>query len=189
MIRCEGKVLENLFRFKYLGTIFAADGLQHYDIKQRIAKAMSRCGQLRHIFAAKALSLAIKLRLYEAAVLSLLTYGCETWSLCEKTRRCLNGANSRMLAHITGKSIREEARPQTTSLNLVRQIRIRRYRWLGHILRTSPERLIHQALKCQSVMDAPGNLLMDAPPYTSPQDLRRQAADRATWSSHIVDIR
>ena len=142
----------------------------------------------RHIFASTAISLQLKLRLYDVAVCSLLTYGCETWALCEKTRRCINGANSRMLTHITGKSVREEARPLTTSLNLVRRIRIRRYRWLGHILRTSPHRLIHQAIKCQAIMDSPGNLLMDAPPFSSPQDLREQAADRATWLSHIAGI-
>ena len=102
--------------------------------------------------------------------------------------RRINGANSRMLTHITGRGVREEARPQTTSLNLVRQIRIRRYRWLGHILRTSPNRLIHQALKCQAIMNVPGNLLMDAPPFTSPQHLRDLAADRATWSSNIAAI-
>ena len=93
-----------------------------------------------------------------------------------------------MLTHITGKPIRDEARPQTTSFNLVRQIRIRRYRWLGHILRSCPHRLIHQALSCQAVMDAPGNLLMDAPPFNSPEHLREQAADRATWKSHIAGI-
>ena len=188
VVKCEGKSLENVFRFKYLGTVFAADGLQSHDIKQRIAKAMSRCGQLRHIFASPALSLHLKLRLYEAAVCSLLTFGCETWALTDKTMRTLNGANSRMLTHITGKSIRAEARPLTTSLNLVRMIRIRRYRWLGHILRTSPHRLIHQALLCQSLMNAPGNLLMDAPPFSSPQHLREQAMDRATWRSHIAGI-
>ena len=150
---------------------------------------MSRCVKLRHIFVSKEISLELKLRLYEVAVCSLLTYGCETWTLCDKTMRCLNGANSRMLTHITGQSVRAEARPQTTSLNLVRQIRIRRYRWLVHILRSSPHRLIHQALKCQAILNKPGNLLMDAPPFSSPQDLRNQAADRATWLSRIAIIR
>lgn len=149
---------------------------------------MTRCGQLRHIFASPHISLQLKLRLYDAAVCSLLTYGCETWTLNDKAIRCLNGSNSRMFTHITGKTIREEARPQSTSLNLVRNIRIRRYRWLGHILRTSPSRLIHHTLKCQAIMNVQGNLLMDAPPFSSPQDLRDQARDRATWKSHIAGI-
>ena len=126
--------------------------------------------------------------LYDVAVCSLLCYGCETWALSAQTMRCLNGANSRMLTHITGKSIREEARPLTTSLNLVRRIRVRRYRWLGHILLTHPSRLIHQALKEQSDTNLPGNLLMDAPPYHSLTQLRNLARDRATWSANIAGI-
>ena len=39
---CEGKELENVFKFKYLGSVFAADGLQEYDIRERMGRAMSR---------------------------------------------------------------------------------------------------------------------------------------------------
>ena len=49
-IWCEDKEIDNVFKFKYLGSIFAADGLQEYDIQSRIAQVMSRCGQLRQIF-------------------------------------------------------------------------------------------------------------------------------------------
>ena len=185
---CEGAPLDNVFRFKYLDTIFAADGLQTHDIKKRITLAMSRCGQLRHIFSAGSISLRLKLRLYDADVCSLLCFGCETWMLTDKAMCCLNGANSRMLSHITGNSIREEARPMTTSLNLVRRIRIRRYRWLGHILRTDPNRLVQRALDEQHVTHLPGNLLMDVPPHHSLHDLRVKAMDRAAWKSNIAGI-
>ena len=62
-IVCAGKNLENVFIFKYLGTLFAADGRQSYDIKRRIALAMTRCGKLRHIFSSPCISLNLKLRL------------------------------------------------------------------------------------------------------------------------------
>ena len=81
---CSGEELENVFVFKYLGTLFAADGRQQYDIKRRIALAMSRCGRLRHIFSSPFITLHLKLRLYDAAVCSIFTYGCETWNLTEK---------------------------------------------------------------------------------------------------------
>ena len=67
-------------------------------------------------------------------------------------------------------------------------VRIRRYRWLGHILRTSPNRLI----KCQSIMNTSGNLFPDATPFSSPQDLHNQVKDRRqslhsnTYPSHSV---
>ena len=183
-ITCSGKNLENVFIFKYLGTLFAADGQQQYDVKRRIALAMSRCGKLRHIFASPVITLNLKLRLYSAAVCSIFTYGCETWDLSDKTMRQINGANSKMLSHITNRSIKTEARPQTTSLNLVRKIRIRRYRWLGHILRTPTTRLIHVALEAQLQQRSPGNLFLDAPPFRDLDDLRNLAKDRAGWQEH-----
>ena len=33
-IYCENKALENVFKFRYLGDVFAADGLQEYDMHQ-----------------------------------------------------------------------------------------------------------------------------------------------------------
>ena len=91
---CEGQPLNNVFRFRYLGTIFAANGSQHFDVDARIAMAMARCGRLRSIFDSEVITLNLKLRLYEVAVCSLLTYGCETWDIDEKTRKRINGANS-----------------------------------------------------------------------------------------------
>ena len=150
---------------------------QQFDVDSRIAMAMTRCGRLKPIFDSEAISLDLKLRLYEAAVCSLMTYGCETWTIDEKTRKRINGANSAMLARITGKSIPQEARPQSTSLNLVKRIRMRRHRWLGHILRLGPSSITFQALKVQHQMQAEGNLLMDAPHYTNIDDLARQARE------------
>ena len=40
---CEGKTLENLFLFKYLGSLFSANGEQSHDVDSRITKAKNRC--------------------------------------------------------------------------------------------------------------------------------------------------
>ena len=117
-----------------------------------------------------------------------MTYGCETWDLTKKVRRQINGANSIMLARITGKSFREEAGARTTSFDLVRSIRQRRMRWLGHILRGGEHRLIHQAVVEQANMANPGSLLMDAPPHTSLHELRLIAADRVNWRLLVMNI-
>lgn len=180
-VECEGQQLQNVFKFKYLGTILAADGRDDYDISNRITKAQIRCGQLRNMFQAEHLSTQLKVRLYIAAVGSLLTYGSETWDLNRKVQRKLNGANSLMLASFTGKTIREEARPETTSFNLVRSIRVRRFRWLGHILRGGEERLVYAAMKAQSENGKEGNLLMDAPQHQSIYHLQLIAKDKAHW--------
>ena len=132
-------------------------------MKEKIARAMSRCGQLRHVLDSPDLPITIKLRLYQAAVCSILSYGSETWNLNPVTMKMLNGANSRMLSRFTGKTIPQEDRKATCSFDLVRQIRIRRFKWLGHILRAGPSRLTYQAVEEQRRLGSPGNILMDAP--------------------------
>ena len=56
VVRCEQHNLKNVFKFKYLGSIFAADGSQEHDIQRRIGIATTRAGQLRHVFGDKSLS-------------------------------------------------------------------------------------------------------------------------------------
>ena len=65
---CEGVPLDNVGIFKYLGTLYPADGKQSYGIDSRIAQAFLRCGELHSVFNSKSLSTRLKLRLYEAAV-------------------------------------------------------------------------------------------------------------------------
>ena len=72
---------------------------------------------------------------------------------------------------ITGKSIRDEARACTTTFNLVRNIRRRRLKWLGKILRNGEDKLTYNAILDQHSMDRPVNLLMDAPPHSSVTEL------------------
>ena len=88
--------------------------------------AMETAGRMRHIWAATAIPTQLKLRIYVVGVCSQLTYGSEAWRLDEQTVRMLNGANSRLLHRITGKTIKEEATQGTRTFDLVRWIRARR---------------------------------------------------------------
>lgn len=75
-VKCEDMKLQNTFQFKYLGSIFSADGEQKYDVCRRIALAMNRMGQLRQVFNSN-ISFALKMKVYKAAVCPILTYGSE----------------------------------------------------------------------------------------------------------------
>ena len=136
-------------KFIYLGGLLAADAQQDYDIDRRIAMAMSRCGRLRNIFDSQVIGPWLKIRLYNALVCSLLTYGCESWTFTDRVMRKLNHANSLMLSTITGRSVQEEASSTTASFDLVRHIRVRRFRWVGEILRMNQDRLLFKAITYQ----------------------------------------
>ena len=176
-IHCCGVPLDNIFREKYLLT----------PTRNTMSRRRSRgcwvdaANFIRHILDSSDLSLGIKLRLYQATVCSILFYGCETWTLDPVAMRMINGANSKMLARFTVKTIPQEVRQTTCSFNLVHHIRIRRFRWLGHILRAGPSRLTYQAVEEQSRLGRPGSILMDAPPHTRLMNLAVIASDRKVW--------
>ena len=71
--------------------------------------AQVRHGKMRHIWKSKDLHLRLKMRLYVSAVCSVMIYGSEAWKLDDQTKRALNGAKSKMVATITGRTIHEEA--------------------------------------------------------------------------------
>ena len=148
-ILCEGEKLKNCYLFRYLGSVFAADGSDEPDVRRRIGIAKARAGQLRHVLGSVHVPMETKVKLYNAAVGSLFTYGCEGWELSPPTLRRLNGANSKLLAHFTGKTIVQEARPATTSDNLNLGIRKRRLCWLDHILRMDNNRMVRAAAEEQ----------------------------------------
>ena len=92
--------IENVWIFNYLGSRFRADGSHLADIRARIAAAAVTAGKMRNVWASKTTPLRLKLRIYKVGVCSKLTYGCEAWHLDADACRLLNGANSRMMAHI-----------------------------------------------------------------------------------------
>ena len=100
--------------------------------------------------------------------------------------RALNGANSQMLSRITGESVRSQARSETAVYDLVKNIRKRRLRWLGKILRGDETRLLFEAMKVQYYEHGEGvkgTLFMDSPASDSFEELILTANDKIHWKS------
>ena len=89
---------------------------------------------------------------------------------------------------MTKKTIPQEARPATWSYSLVKAIRKRRLKWVKEILRAGPTRLTYQAIEEQHRMTLPGNLLVDAPPYTTLEELAIVAKDQIQWKVLVNSI-
>ena len=191
---CEGEEIDNVWQFVYLGSRFQADGDQVADIKARIALATSTAGKMRGVWAAKTVPLSLKMRIYKTGVCSRLIYGSEGWKLTARACAMLNGANSRMVSRITGKSAHEEASVRTRTFDVVASIRARRLQWVGHILRTKSDndgnhRMVYKAVRYIYDNRQEGDLLMDAPDTREWDALVKLAADRKRWRQMVYKVR
>ena len=136
-------------QFCYLGSILSTDVNADIDISARIAKPSSSFGRRsKRLWNDHGIRLDTKVAVYKAAVLSVLLFGCESWTLyCRHIKkmeqfqmRCL-----RQIAHIKWQD-KIPYRPtevlqkcQITGIEastLTAQLR-----WTGHIVRMDNSRL------------------------------------------------
>jgi hypothetical protein len=98
------------------------------------------------------LSKNLKIKIYRTIILPVVLYGCETWSLKLREKRRL-----RVLRRIFGpkrdevtgewrKLRNEEPNNLYSSLNILRVIKSRRMRWVGHVARMGEARGVYRVL-------------------------------------------
>ena len=84
----------------------------------------------------------MKRSFFQAAVVSMLLYGCTTWTLTKRMEKKLDGNYTRMLRAILNKSWRQHPKRQLLYGHLppvMKSIKIRRTRYAGHCWRSSDE--------------------------------------------------
>ena len=180
-VALEGRQIENVYDFIYLGCKSQADGDCMADVRHRMVIAQTAFNELSSLWSDHRLPLSLKFRLYRLAVCSTLTHGCEAWELTLKVRRTLNGFNCRCLNRITSKPYRDTAK--SPDFDLILAIRKRRLRYLGHILRMSVDRLVRRTFIAyvSTPGGPPDGSLLDDCRIKDLQQLTVLAQDRRTW--------
>ena len=138
-----GKALEPVQNFKYLGAI-VADGSSKPEICARIAQASAALAKLKQIWTSSKISLTHKLKLANSLVVSIFLYGCESWTLnaaLEKKIKAFEMKVYRRLLniswrdHITNDEVRERLADLLPEDDLLTTIKKRKLRWYGHVTR------------------------------------------------------
>ena len=146
-IQTDGKQLNNVEHFTYLGSVMSCEASIDKDVDSRIAKASAAFGRLqKRVFKNHSLSIPTKIAVYNAIVVSTLLYGSESWVLYRKHIRLLERFHQRCLRaimridwkdHITNNSVSEQA--SVTSIEampLTKQMS-----WSGHVSRMKDDRM------------------------------------------------
>ncbi len=92
----EGVEIEQCEEFKYLGREFTSHNSDSKAIEARIKKARAAtCKIVR--FLQSSVSNQTKLKVVQAVILSVVSYGCETWATREADLKRLNGFENKLL--------------------------------------------------------------------------------------------
>lgn len=184
--------------FRYLGSHISADCQLDDEINHRIQQAHCAFGRLRkRVFDNRNIKLQTKVSVYNAAVLSTLLYGSESWTLYRRHHRVMDKFHMTCLRRLLKITWRDKV-PNTTVLERTRSRTIEtiihqsQLRWLGHVIRMSDDRLPKQLLygelsRGTRAVGAPSRRYRDSVLKTlklceiKPQDLEALAADRDSW--------
>ena len=151
-IMLEGRALDEIETFTYLGSIVDKLGGTDADVKIRISKARIAFMLLKNIWTARDLSIQTKIRLFNTNVKSVLLYGAETWrttaNTTKKIQTFINLCIRRILKiwwpdTISNKVLWHRTKQKPAEI----EIRQRRWRWIGHTLRKPPTSTTRLVLK------------------------------------------
>ena len=146
-----GTIIEEVDEFEYLGCTVTKTGGTEADIDKRINKARHAYFSLGKVWISSSISRGLKLRIFNACVMSVLLYGCETWGISVGSMKKLQVFCNRCLRRIC-----KIFWPQTVSNSdlyaltktkpISKEISKRKWRWIGHVLRRPSDNIAQQAL-------------------------------------------
>ena len=190
--------MEHCMKFNYIITLNLHFASTEKDIDTRLTKAWTAINRLSIIWKSDRTD-KMKRSFFQAAVISILLYGCTTWTLTKQLEKKLDGNYTRMLRAILNKSWRQH--PTRHQLYghvppITKTIQVRWTRHAGHCWRSRDE-LISDVLLWTPTH---GHAKAGRPVRTyiqqlcedtgcSPEDLPEAMNDREKWRERVRDIR
>ena len=88
--------------FKYLGTTITDQDSIQEEIKSRLKLGNACYHSVQNLLSSRMLSKNLKIKIYRTIILSVVLYGCETWSLTLREKRGLRLFENRVLRRLFG---------------------------------------------------------------------------------------
>lgn len=150
-IELNGIPVDEVDQFTYLGSIVSKDSGTTKDIQSRLRKACQAFSMLRPIWRSSEYSLKTKIKLYTSNVKSVLLYGAECWRTTKEDMNKLSSFQNNCLRQICkifwpNKISNSNLHKMTGVKDIVDEIKQRRWRWFGHIMRKPANTIAKTAL-------------------------------------------
>jgi len=156
-IKNDNSSFERVEQFKYLGTNLTNQNSLQEEIRSRLKSGNVCYHSVHNILSSSLLYKILKIKIRRTIILSVVLYGCETWSLTVREKRRLKVFKNRVLRRTFGpkrgeetgewrKIHYEELNNLYCPSNIVRLIKSRRMRWEGHVASIGEMRGIYRVL-------------------------------------------
>ena len=190
----DGTSLKLVDKFTYIGSSVSST---EKDIDTRLTKAWAAIDRLSIIWKSN-LTDKMKHSFFQAAVVSILLYGCTTWTLTKPLEKKVDGNYTRML-----KAILKKCRQQHPTRHqlyghlppITKTIQARRTRHAGHCWRSKDDIvsdvLLWTPAYGQSKAGRPARTYIQQlcdDTGCNPEDLPEAMNDRETWRERVRDI-
>lgn len=184
----EGQKVEQVKRFKYLGSIISDDGRCDAEIKARIGIAKDVFSKRKELLTQK-MSRSVKKKIVKTVVWSAALYGAETWTLRKDDMRRLNALEMwlwrRMerISWVDKKTNREVLTVVGEERQLVNAIVKRKKNWLGHVMRGDGllRDVMEGMMECRKPKGRPRIGMLEELKEGSYGDMKRRAENRYDW--------
>ena len=140
-----------------MGTTLTNQSSIQEEIKSRLKLGNACYYSVQNLLSSRLLSKNLKIKIYRTIILPVVLYGCETWSLTLREECRLRVFENRVLrrvfrpkrGEVTGewrKLHNEKLRDLYSLPNIVRVVKSRRMRWVGHVAHMGEGRGVHRVL-------------------------------------------
>lgn len=175
-ITVEGNNIEQVSKYKYLGTTINSKGNLDDELNERIQTANRVYYSLQKKFLGhKQISQTTKISVYKTVYLPILLHGGENWVLTEKQERRLQAIEMKYHRKVLGvcrmdKRRNEDIRKELGIKSVKQILEEKKLRWFGHIVRMEEGRQVKKSWEAR------------------PLGKNKRGRPKQKWDSSVVNI-
>jgi len=191
-ILIDGQLVEQVTKFKYLGSLISGDGRCEAEIKARAAMARDTFSKRKELLTQK-MSRSVKKKIVKTVVWSVALYGAETWILREEDVRRLNALEMWLWRRMEKISWTQKQTNEAVlaivgeKRHLVDIIVQRKKNWVGHVLRGDGllREVMEGKMEGKRPRGRPRMGMLQELLEGSYGDMKRRAEDRDKWKCWV----